>query len=140
MSEPSLTRAAANRSKVIVGVDDDADSLMLLDRVVGDAGYTFLGVASGQECLTLLARTVPRLVLLDIQMPDMDGFETCRRLRADKNLLHVPIAFLTARKTTEDVRKGMAAGGNDFIVKPYEPAKLTERLHYWTRHQVNRAW
>jgi two-component system, sensor histidine kinase and response regulator len=140
MSDPSPSAVTANRSKVIVGVDDADDSRKLLDRVVSDAGYTYLGVASGQECLTLLARTVPRLILLDIQMPDMDGFETCRRLRAYKHLIHVPIAFLTARKTTEDVRKGMAAGGNVFIVKPFDPAKLAERLHYWTRHQVNRAW
>lgn len=139
MSDTTVT-PPANRSKVVIGVDDDPACLALLDRVVGAAGYTFLGVASGQECVTLVARTVPRLILLDIQMPDMDGFETCRRLRAEKQLIHVPIAFLTARKTTDDVRKGMAVGANDFIVKPFEPAKLTERLHYWTRHQVNRTW
>ena len=139
MSDTAAT-LPANRSKVVIGVDDDPSCLTLLDRVVGSAGYTFLGVASGQECMTLVARTVPRLILLDIQMPDMDGFETCRRLRAEKQLIHVPIAFLTARKTTADVRKGMAIGANDFIVKPFEPAKLTERLHYWTRHQVNRTW
>jgi two-component system OmpR family response regulator len=140
MNKLASNPLAANRSKVIVGVDDDTESLTLLDRVVSSAGYTFLGVASGPECLALLARTMPRLILLDIQMPEMDGFETCRRLRADKGLLHVPIAFITSRKTTEDVRKGMAAGGNDFIVKPFEPAKLADRLHYWTRHQVNKTW
>jgi two-component system, OmpR family, response regulator len=130
----------ASKSKIIVGVDDTAESLTLLGHAVNDAGYTFVGAASGQEGLGLLARIEPRFILLDIQMPDMDGFETCRRIRADSRLTQVPVAFLTARKTTADVRAGMAAGGNDFIAKPFDPAKLCERIHYWVARRVNKGW
>ena len=140
MAESSAAPAANNRSKIIVGVDDVPESLALVDHIVSDAGYTFMGAGGGAECLALVARIVPQLILLDVEMPKMDGFETCRLLRADGRLTHVPIAFLTARKSSEDVRKGMAAGGNDFVLKPFDRAKLIERLNYWTRHRVNKSW
>jgi len=107
----TIENSAANKSKVIIGVDDTPVNLTLLGHVVGAAGYTFFSAVSGAECLGLLARIVPRLILLDIQMPGMDGFETCCQIRSDVRLRHVPVAFLTSRKTTEDVRAGMAAGG-----------------------------
>jgi two-component system, OmpR family, response regulator len=140
MAEPSVAPATNNRSKIVVGVDDMAESLSLVGHIVSDAGYVFMGAAGGAECLALVARIVPQFILLDVEMPKMDGFETCRRLRADWRLTHVPIAFLTARKTSEDVRKGMAVGGNDFVLKPFDRAKLIERLNYWTRHRVNKTW
>ena len=140
MAESSAAPAANNRSKIIVGVDDVPESLSLVDHIVSDAGYTFMGAAGGAECLALIARIVPQLILLDVEMPKMDGFETCRRLRTDSRLTHVPIAFLTARKSSEDVRKGMSVGGNDFVLKPFDRAKLIERLNYWTRHRVNKSW
>jgi len=89
---------------VIIDVDDTPENLTLLGHVVGAAGYTFFSALGGAECLSLLARIEPRLILLDIQMPGMDGFETCRQIRSDVRLRHVPVAFLTSRKTTEDVR------------------------------------
>ena len=140
MAEPSAAPAANNRSKIIVGVDDVPESLALVDHIVSDAGYTFMGAGGAAECLALVARIVPQLILLDVEMPKMDGFDTCRLLRADGRLTHVPIAFLTARKSSEDVRKGMSVGGNDFVLKPFDRAKLIERLNYWTRHRVNKSW
>jgi DNA-binding response OmpR family regulator len=65
-------------------------------------------------------------------MPVMDGFETCRRLRAIYALKHTPLAFLTARKSADDVRAGLAAGGNDFIIKPFDPGRLIARVAHWT--------
>jgi CheY-like chemotaxis protein len=70
-----------------------AASVTLLGRIIGKAGYTSFGTASGPECLSLLSRIEPRLVLLDVQMPDMDGYETCRQIRKDARLVRVPIAF-----------------------------------------------
>jgi two-component system OmpR family response regulator len=140
MAAPPAAPTATNKSKIIVGVDDAPESLALVGHIVSDAGYVFMGAVGGNECLSLIARIVPQLILLDVEMPEMDGFETCRRLRTDTRLTHVPIAFLTARKSTEDVRTGMAAGGNDFVLKPFDRAKLVERLNYWTRHRVNKRW
>jgi DNA-binding response OmpR family regulator len=95
-----------------------------------------MGAASGPELLALSLRVVPRLILLDIQMPEMDGFETCRRLRANRDLVRVPIAFLTGRKTFEDVAEGLSSGGNDFILKPFKVRHLLGRVEHWTSRQI----
>jgi two-component system OmpR family response regulator len=135
-----VTNATGGRStKIVLGVDDVPQNLMVLEAVLGAAGYTFLAVGSGRECLTMLTRVAPRLILLDIQMPEMDGLETCRRIRAILALAHVPIAFLTASKSAEDVRAGLASGGNDFIVKPFDIKKLLLRVEHWTTRRIAAA-
>lgn len=126
----------ANKNKVVIGVDDLPQHLRLLQQCVLSGGYTFIGVPSGLECLKLVSRVEPRLILLDVQMPEVDGFETCRRLRREPGLSHVPIAFLTSRNSTDDVKAGLAAGGNDFILKPVVIARLMERVNYWTSRRV----
>jgi two-component system, OmpR family, response regulator len=135
MAEPG-TNVAANRAKVVLGVDDLPQHLKLLQQCIQAGGYTFIGAESGVECLALVTRVQPRLILLDVQMPDLDGFETCRRLRGDQGLNHVPIAFLTARNSPDDVKLGLAAGGNDFILKPVALARLLDRVQYWTSRRV----
>jgi CheY-like chemotaxis protein len=127
---------SGNRSKVIVGVDDVRANLALLDAALHSAGYTFIGASSGLDALDVLNRVRPRLILLDVRMPDMDGFETCRRIRLRDNLARVPIAFVTACKTEADVRACVAVGGNDFIVKPFTVAHLLERAAYWVSRPV----
>jgi CheY-like chemotaxis protein len=128
--------AAARRAKTVLAADDQAENIMLLESLIEGQGFTFFGVASGAECLSLAQRISPRFILLDVQMPEMDGFETCRRLRLIDSLVHVPVAFLTARKSAADVQAGIAAGGNDFIVKPFDPEKLISRLIHWTSRRA----
>ena len=130
-------KPASVLAKLIVGVDDAAENLLLLQHLVESAGYSFIAAKSGLEGLNLLNRVVPRLILLDVEMPEMDGFETCRRMRADYTLPYTPIVFLTARNTQDDVNRCVASGGNDFITKPFEPVKLLERLNYWTTRRIN---
>jgi DNA-binding response OmpR family regulator len=130
---------ASMASKIVLGVDDAPENLFLLQATLRNAGYTFIGAKSGLECLSLVNRVIPRLILLDIEMPDMTGFDTCRRLRENRELRHVPIAFLTARKTPQDVTKGLDAGGNDFLVKPFDPAKLWDRVRHWTTRSIGSA-
>lgn len=126
----------ARKTKIVVGVDDQPENLMILEALITQRGYSFFGASSGAEGMSLAARVAPKLILLDVQMPEMDGFETCRRLRAMPDLFHVPIAFLTARKSPDDVRAGLGAGGNDFIVKPFDPAKLLARVDHWVGRRV----
>jgi CheY-like chemotaxis protein len=123
-------------SKIVLGVDDAAENLFLLQSAVKSGGYTFVGARSGAECLSLLRRVVPKVVLLDIEMPMLDGFETCRQIRALPQARQVPIVFLTARKTSDDVKMCLAVGGNDFIIKPFDIRKLLERLRHWTTKRV----
>jgi len=124
------------RNKIVLAIDDQAETLLLLQSFVEGAGYAFVSARRAREAVTLTDRVVPRLILLDIQMPNIDGFDTCRMLRANPTLRTVPIAFLTARKTAEDVTAGLSAGGNDFIIKPFDPDKLLERIDYWVNRRV----
>lgn len=119
-------------SKIILGVDDAGENLLLLQGAVKAGGFTFMGARSGAECLSLLHRVVPKVILLDIEMPLLDGFDTCRQIRALPEARHVPIIFLTARKTSEDVKKCLEVGGNDFIIKPFDIVKLLERIKHWS--------
>jgi two-component system OmpR family response regulator len=128
-SEPS--------SKLVLAVDDAPENLSLVQLAVKSAGCTFLGAKSGVECLALLERIVPQVILLDIEMPPPNGFETCGKIRSMHTLASVPIVFLTARKSADDVKTGLAVGGNDFIVKPYDVAKLIERITYWTNRRIS---
>jgi len=116
------------QNKVVLCVDDAPETLAELSMTLMSEGYNFVGAHSGEECLKLVLNVAPRLILLDIQMPGLDGFETCRLLRALPQLTKVPIVFVTARKTSTDVKKGRAAGGNDFVIKPFDRQNLMARV------------
>jgi CheY-like chemotaxis protein len=131
-----MSQGSSNTGPVVVCVDDIRENLLVVQAVAEWAGYTFYAASSGSECLGLVSRIIPRLILLDVQMPWMDGFETCRRIRAIDELAAVPVAFLTAKKTIDDLREGMSAGGNDFILKPVDPTVLLERIAYWTTRRA----
>ena len=135
-SGASPGNAAGNPGKTVLAVDDAPENLAFIRACLASAGYTVFAAKSGEECLTLLTRLTPRLILLDVQMPGIDGFETCRLIRKRKELAGVPIAFLTARKGAEDVQECVAAGGNDFIVKPFNRQKLLDRVGHWTSHRA----
>lgn len=122
--------------KTIVTVDDMIENRLLIKGILGRHGYVVFDVASGLDCLALLSRVIPRLFLLDIQMPGMSGFELCRRIRENAAYRHVPIAFLTACKTEDEVKEGIAAGGNDFLLKPVREEPLIERVKYWTNRSI----
>ena len=124
------------RSKIVMAVDDSHENLDVLAAVITSAGYTFVGVPSGRECLDLVPRISPRLILLDIQMPEIDGLDVCRRLRTTPESRDVPIAFLTVSNTADDVRAGIEAGGNDFIIKPFDVEKLMSRIEHWTSRRL----
>ncbi|MBV8535614.1 MAG: response regulator [Alphaproteobacteria bacterium] len=124
-----------SHSKVVLGVDDSPEDLGLLNLILMGAGYTFVASAPA-DCFNLVLRCAPRLILLDIQMPELDGFEACRRLRSMPEARHIPIAFLTASKTRQDVTRGLEVGGNDFLIKPFERDKLLARVHHWTNRRL----
>lgn len=120
-----------NRGRIILGVEDTPEDMLLLRTVLTAAGYTFVGARDGQECLQLVTRVKPRLILLDVEMQWLIGFEVCRRLRQVRELNEVPIVFLTARNTSFDVKSGIDAGGDDYMAKPFDAQKLLVRARYW---------
>ncbi len=112
--------------KVLV-VDDVPTNLDVLRQPLEQAGYRFLAVPSGEVALKVARHSQPDLILLDVLMPDMDGYEVCRRLKADPDLADIPVIFLTARDETEAVVEGFAAGGVDYIVKPFQKEEVLAR-------------
>jgi DNA-binding response OmpR family regulator len=123
-----------NKSKVIVTVDDDEAILDMIEGVARRAGFTVFKVNNSETALRLLARVVPKLIMLDVQMPGLNGFELCRRIRNSAHLERVPVTFLTAQKTAADLKRGIGAGGDGFLLKPINPFDLLNRIEHWTSH------
>jgi adenylate cyclase len=111
----------------ILVVDDTPANVKLLDAVLAPRGYTVLSAASGEEGLTAVLAERPDLVLLDIMMPGMDGFEVCRRLRKDPSTAYLPVIMITASGTAEKL-KALEAGADDFVAKPFDQAELLARV------------
>lgn len=114
------------KNRILI-VDDVPDNLKLLGNILDEA-YSLSFATGGQEALDMLSDFLPDLILLDIMMPKIDGFEVCRRLQEDKKRKHIPIIFLTAKTDRESVIKGMSVGGKDYIVKPFSSDDVLERI------------
>jgi DNA-binding response OmpR family regulator/DNA-binding CsgD family transcriptional regulator len=115
-------------SGIILVVDDSPETLGLLNEALENAGYAVLIALEGKQALTIAEHITPDMVLLDAMMPKMDGFETCRRLKANKNLEKIPVIFMTGLSDTDSVVKGLEAGGVDYLTKPIKPNELLARM------------
>lgn len=113
----------------IMVVDDDPDTLAILGRYVQREGLVAVEAFSGAECLRLAKEHPPDVIVLDLMMPEMDGFAVCRALKADPATAEIPVIMLTAREDIEARAQGMELGISDFITKPVVRRELAERLH-----------
>ena len=118
-------------TKTIVLAEDDPDLRCLYTDYLGVHDFNVMAAADGLEALSLLHRVQPNLVLLDIMMPKLNGIETCRRARAIIGY-QTPIVFLTALDKADQVKKGIEAGGDDYILKTSQLEVILERVKYWT--------
>jgi signal transduction histidine kinase len=123
-----MTEDAERVGGKILVVDDYAANVKLVERNLQAAGYDTVAAYDGQEALEKVASEQPDLVLLDIMMPKVDGFEVCRRLRADEATAVIPIIMVTALRETEDRIRGLEAGADDFISKPFDRGELLARV------------
>jgi two-component system alkaline phosphatase synthesis response regulator PhoP len=114
--------------ETILIVDDEVDLLELIEYNLKKAGYNVLKAENGPEGLRLARKHHPDLILLDIMMPRMTGFEVVTQLREDAELKHVPVLFLTARSDEETEVHGLEVGADDFLPKPISTAKLVARI------------
>lgn len=114
--------------RLILIVDDLPDNLQVLAGHLTDAGYEILAANSGPRALALVRNRIPDLILLDIMMPGMDGFQVCEALKADPDSAEIPVIFITARTETEDIVEGLAKGAVDYVTKPFKPAELLARV------------
>jgi two-component system cell cycle response regulator len=113
--------------KILI-VDDYAANVKLLERNLQAAGYETVAAWDGEDALQKVRTERPDLILLDIMLPKIDGFEVCRRLRADEATAVIPIIMITALKDTEDRIRGLESGGDDFISKPFDRGELLARV------------
>ena len=112
----------------IVIVDDSLDSLQLLNEILQEQGYSVRPVSSALLALETVAAKIPDLVLLDVKMPDMDGYEVCRRLKSDKRSREIPVIFISALGETTEKVEGFKVGGVDYITKPYGVDEVLARV------------
>ena len=109
-------------------VDDSPDTISMLNESLEKAGMSTLVALDGSQALSIAQRMLPDIILLDAIMPNMDGFEVCRRLKQDPELKYIPVIFMTGMSDTENVVKGFNAGGIDYICKPINTAELVARI------------
>ena len=119
------SRAASKRVLVI---DDTKDILIVVARRLQSWGYEPLTAESGEEGLRIAEEELPDLILLDIMLPKMKGRDVCARLKSDPRTAKIPVIFLTALGLADHIKAGMDLGAEDYIVKPFEPAELKERI------------
>lgn len=113
--------------KVLV-VDDDPYILMSLEFLMKKSGYDVLIARNGEEALTHIRAEVPDLVLLDIMMPDVDGYEICKYIKKNKKLEHIKVVFLSAKTKEEDIKKGLGLGAELYITKPFNTRDLVKKI------------
>lgn len=112
----------------ILIVDDTIKNLQVLGTILEREGYQINVAQNGTQAIELASKVKPDLILLDVMMPDLDGFEVCRHLKADPAVSHIPIVFLTARTETEDLIKGFELGAVDYVTKPFQATELLVRV------------
>jgi two-component system, sensor histidine kinase and response regulator len=125
-----VTNDAENKRVEILIVEDSPTQAEELQYLLEKKDFSVTAAANGKQALTLLARMQADVVISDVLMPEMDGYEFCRRLRSDPRLAHIPVILVTNLSDPRDVIKGLECGANNFIVKPYDDRYLVSRIQY----------
>ncbi len=112
----------------VVVVDDSSVNRMLLAGILEQANYDVRAAASGREALDVIEHVTPDIVLLDVQMPEMNGYEVCAMLKSRPRLAAIPVVFISALEEVAEKLKGFEAGGVDYVTKPFEPAEILARV------------
>jgi two-component system alkaline phosphatase synthesis response regulator PhoP len=116
------------KGKILV-VDDEIYIVHILDFSLGMEGYEVLTALDGEQALEKARAEHPDLIVLDIMMPKLDGYETCKLLKADANTKDIPVILLSAKGRNVDQKIGFEVGADDYITKPFSPRKLVERIN-----------
>src|SRR4030065_1416128 len=123
--------------KILI-VDDDLDTLRLVGLMLQHQGYRINAANSGIQAIAMAQTDKPNLILLDIMMPDMDGYEVARRLRANPQTVDIPILMFTAKSQLDDKVAGFEVGADDYLTKPTNPAELQSHIRQLLEHRRER--
>src|SRR5512136_1472335 len=115
------------KNRILV-VEDEESLLKLESILLSSKGYSVTGVMDGKSALEEVRMNKPDLVILDVMLPEMDGFEVCRRIKEDPSLNHIPVLILTAKKNSQDIARGEQVGCDAYITKPFKSAKVLDMV------------
>jgi len=112
----------------ILIAEDERDIRDLITFTLRFAGHEVIATTNGEEALEKALKEIPDLILMDVRMPRMTGYEACKRMKADPTIQHIPVAFLSAKGQESEVQTGLEVGAIEYILKPFSPDQLTERV------------
>jgi two-component system, cell cycle response regulator DivK len=118
-------------SRRILVVEDQEDNMRILRDLLGHAGYEVIEAADGEQALVVAAAKRPDLILMDIQLPLLDGYEATRRIKADPSLRTIPVIVITSYALSGDESKAREAGCDDYVAKPYSPRQLLAKIQQY---------
>ena len=122
----ATTNALAKQGPVVLAVDDDPGILRIVEMLLSRNGYTVRTAISGEKALALLKTVRPAVLISDVQMPGMSGYDLCQVVKRDERLKDVPVIFLTAQGSPRDYKTGHESGAVMYMVKPFKPEKLLQ--------------
>lgn len=114
-------------AKILVA-EDERDIRDLIAFTLRFAGYEVITAANGEELYEFALKEVPELILTDVRMPKMTGYEACKLIKAEASLQHIPIVFLSAKGQESEVQTGLSAGAEEYLLKPFAPDQLTKKV------------
>ena len=108
--------------------EDEPDIRELVAFTLRFAGFEVTATANGEEAYQQASKVMPDIILMDVRMPRMTGYEACRLMKADPLLKHIPVVFLSAKGQDSEIQTGLEAGAEEYLLKPFAPDQLTERI------------
>jgi DNA-binding response OmpR family regulator len=114
-------------AKILIA-EDERDIRDLITFTLGFAGFEVVAAANGEEALNLARQEIPDLILMDVRMPRMTGYEACAAMKTDAKLKDIPVIFLSAKGQDSEIQTGLQAGAVDYLLKPFAPDQLTARI------------
>ncbi len=123
----------SNISATILIVDDMPKNIQVAMNILRDEGYKMLFAQSGKKAFDVIKENNIDLILLDVMMPDLDGFEVCKILKQDENTKDIPIIFLSGKDSSSDIEKAYELGGSDYVVKPFINIELITKVSTYIR-------
>jgi len=112
----------------IVIAEDEPDIRELIAFTLRFAGYEVITGSNGEEGYELTKKERPDLAMFDVRMPKMTGYDACKKVKADRDIAHIPVIFLSAKGQENEIEQGLAAGAEEYLLKPFAPDQLTERV------------
>ncbi|PYU15319.1 MAG: hypothetical protein DMG29_07240 [Acidobacteria bacterium] len=120
------TKSISESSPVVLAVDDDPAVLRVIEALLTRNGYLVKTASSGGEALKILSQIVPAVLILDVMMPEVSGYDLCYLVKSEERLKKIPVIFLTARGAPQDFKTGQDVGGVIYMVKPFQPDRLLQ--------------